>query len=154
MASSTSTSEKPAETKPRTLEPLSQPISVLSSDAAHLYTHVHPILLLAPFYVLFPRLVNDPVRTLSWTIVPLSIFQVAYCMTCLPPSSGTSTPQPTASRTLKRKRVQFTKTSTPSRSKAIVSQSTQSLMAKSLSLSCSNRLKCMLFNRQLPTPFS
>ena len=123
MAPTITAAEEPAQTKNRTIEPLSQPVLILNSDTARLYTHIHPVLLPASLYFLFPRLVSDPVYTLSWTVIPLTLLQMAYCMTCLPPSSGSSTPQSTPSKTPKRKRVQFAKTPVTTRSKAIVSRS-------------------------------
>lgn len=103
----------------RRIEPISQPISILPTDSARLYTHIHPVLLLGSLYLSFGKLVNDPVNTLLWALLPLSLLQAAYCVTCLPASSGSST-QPTPSKTPKRKRVQFAKSPISSGSKIIV----------------------------------
>ena len=96
------------EAKPRKLVPISQPISVLPTDIARLYTHLHPIVVLTVYYFCFPYLVNDPVSVLSKAIAPLAHLQITYCVVCLPQSSGSSTPPSTSSKgPTNRKRVQF-----------------------------------------------
>ena len=95
--------------KARRLEPISRTINILPTDSARLYTHIHPAIVLGCLYFFFPHLVNDPVTELLTAAVPLSFLQGAYCVICLPPSSGSSSPQPTPSKTPKRKRVQFAK---------------------------------------------
>lgn len=96
------------EAKPRTLIPISQPISVLPTDIARLYTHLHPIVILTVYYFCFPYLVADPVSVLSKALAPLAHLQITYCVVCLPQSSGSSTPPPTSSKgSISRKRVQF-----------------------------------------------
>ena len=111
----------PPEAQPRRIVPVSKQIALLPSDSAQLYTHIHPVLVLGSLFFLFPSLVDDPVGTLLWALVPLSALQATYCVICLPPSSGSSTPQATPSRTPKRKRVQFAKTPISTGSKIIVS---------------------------------
>ncbi|CAF9912713.1 Glycosylphosphatidylinositol (GPI) anchor assembly protein [Imshaugia aleurites] len=97
-----------AEAKPQKLIPISQPISVLPTDIARLYTHIHPILILTVYFFCFPYLVADPVSVLSKAIAPLAHLQITYCVVCLPQSSGTSTPPPSSSKSpAARKRVQF-----------------------------------------------
>ena len=66
--------------------PVSKPIPLLPTDAARLYTHIHPTLVLAYYYVRFPALVVDPIPTLLRDLIPLTIFQCAYSATCLPPN--------------------------------------------------------------------
>lgn len=97
-----------AEAKPRKLIPVSQPISVLPTDIARLYTHLHPIIILTVYYFSFPYLVKDPVSVLSKAIAPLAHLQITYCVVCLPQSSGSSSPHSTSSKgPTTRKRVQF-----------------------------------------------
>ncbi|KAF1357403.1 hypothetical protein EJ07DRAFT_167588 [Lizonia empirigonia] len=69
------------------------PIELLNTDAAHIYTHIHPILVLSLYAYIFNDLVADPVPTLLSTLLPLAVLQVAFVAVCLPPTSGTSTPQ-------------------------------------------------------------
>lgn len=102
-------SETTTETKPRKLVAISQPISVLPTNIARLYTNIHPILILALYYFCFDSLVADPVSTLKKAIAPLAHLQITYCVVCLPPSSGGSTPAPRSSKTPQKKRVQFAK---------------------------------------------
>lgn len=102
-------SETTTEAKPRKLVAISQPISVLPSNIARIYTNIHPILILALYYFCFPSLVADPVSTLKKTCAPLAHLQITYCVVCLPPSSGSSTPASKSSKTPQKKRVQFAK---------------------------------------------
>ena len=96
------------EVKSRKLIPTSQPISVLPTDIARLYTHLHPIIILTVYYFSFPYLVADPVSVLSKALAPLAHLQITYCVVCLPQSSGSPTPTPTSSKgPTTRKRVQF-----------------------------------------------
>ena len=76
------------ETNRRTIEPTSEPINLLSTSAARTYTHVHPVLLSAYFYIQFPTLVTSPVSTLLWDLLPLSFLQITYAITCLPPTKS------------------------------------------------------------------
>ena len=101
--------ERTTETKPRKITPISQPISVLPTDIARIYTHIHPILILALYYLCFPSLVADPVSTLKKALAPLAHLQITYCVVCLPPSKASSTPPTTVSATPKKKKVQFVK---------------------------------------------
>lgn len=112
--------------KPQFIEPVSQTVALLHTETARLYTNLHPVLILGPIYLFFGHLVQDPVTTLSWTVLPLAILQCAYCTVCLPPSSGSSTPSP-ASKTPKKKRVQFAKQPPTTRSKLTVSTSRENV---------------------------
>lgn len=103
-----------AEPELRKLVPVSQPVTIRDSDAARLYTHIHPVLLLSLLVALyqfhFRALVDNTLWTLTWTLVPLALLQMLYCIICLPPSSGSSSSaRPTSSKTPKKKRVQFAK---------------------------------------------
>lgn len=87
MASATGIPAAPAPKAP------AMPIEPLNTDAAHIYTHIHPILVLSLYAYKFNDLVADPVPTLLSTLLPLAVLQVAFVAVCLPPTSGTSTPQ-------------------------------------------------------------
>jgi hypothetical protein len=82
------------EALPRKIQPKSTPIEILNNDAARLYTHLHPVLLLAVFLVRFNALVADPVATLFTSLIPLSILQLCYVVTCLPTASGSGSQPP------------------------------------------------------------
>ena len=69
------------------------PIEPLNTDAARIYTHIHPILVLSLYAYKFNYLVADPVPTLLSTLLPLAVLQIAFVAVCLPPTSGTSTAQ-------------------------------------------------------------
>lgn len=94
----------------RKLIPTSQIISVLPTTTAHVYTHIHPILVLTLYYVFFPSLVADPVSTLKKTLAPLAHLQMIYCVVCLPPFAASPNPKAEAPKTPKKKRVQFAHT--------------------------------------------
>ncbi|KAF2264743.1 glycosylphosphatidylinositol anchor biosynthesis protein 11 [Lojkania enalia] len=64
------------------------PIDLLNYDTAKLYTHVHPILLLSLYFYSFRSIVADPISTLSRTLLPLGVLQIAYVAICLPPTGS------------------------------------------------------------------
>ncbi|KAI9664893.1 MAG: Glycosylphosphatidylinositol (GPI) anchor assembly protein [Bathelium mastoideum] len=69
------------------------PIEIRATDAARLYTHVHPALLLAGYFVQFRSIVADPVVALTSGLLPLSLLQISYLITCLPVAgTGSATP--------------------------------------------------------------
>ena len=79
-----------AETKSPIIVPISQPIQLQSTPAGRTFTHLHPVLLLAYYYLRFPSLVADPISTLFADLIPLSLFQLAYAIICLPPTKSIS----------------------------------------------------------------
>lgn len=87
MPCTTTTTSTPLSRK---ITPTSQPISVLATPAARLYTHIHPVLLLSLFCLAFPALVADPVSALQRALFPLSILQLFYTILCLPTSARRS----------------------------------------------------------------
>lgn len=64
------------------------PIDTLDTDAAKVYTHVHPVLLLSLYAYRFKAIVADPVPALASTLPWLLVLQVAYAIICLPPAGG------------------------------------------------------------------
>jgi len=74
----------------------SHPITILDSDLAGVFTHLHPFLVLSWYALQFNAVVADPVSTLSSILLPLGATQILYTMLCLPAvgtsakSSGTS----------------------------------------------------------------
>ena len=75
---------------------------------ARWYNHIHPALLMGTLYVRFKPLVEDPVPTLSTSLIPLSILQIVYVAICLPPTGSTgagsaSAPAKSAKLGLRRK---------------------------------------------------
>ena len=89
---------------PRKLIPISQPISLLPTPEANVYSHIHPVLLLSLYYLRFPSLVASPVPTLLSDLVPLSILQITYTVLCLPPTASGSKSAGTPSKKPKSKR--------------------------------------------------
>lgn len=68
----------------------SLPIELLQTDLSRIYTHVHPVILLSAYYLLFPALVADPVTTLFQSLLPLAIIQSSYAIICLPATGSSS----------------------------------------------------------------
>ncbi|KAK5018524.1 glycosylphosphatidylinositol anchor biosynthesis protein 11 [Cryomyces antarcticus] len=79
-------------TKPTEALTSSTPIDILQNDFAKVYTHLHPILVLALFYYQFPSLVADPVLSLTSSLAPLGILQIAYVTICLPATGAMAAP--------------------------------------------------------------
>ena len=96
-----------SEASPRKLIPTSQTISVLPTNTARVYTNIHPVLILSLYYLCFSSLVADPVSTLKKAVAPLAHLQITYCVVCLPPFAGSSSPKVEAPKSSKKKKVQF-----------------------------------------------
>ena len=96
-----------SEPPPRRLVPISQTISVLPTNTARVYTNIHPVLILALYCICFPSLVANPVSTLKKALAPLAHLQITYCVVCLPPFVGNSTPRAESPKPPKKKKVQF-----------------------------------------------
>jgi hypothetical protein len=65
------------------------PIEPLQNDAARLYTHVHPVVILSLYAYKFKAIVADPVPALLGILAPLAVLQIAYVAVCLPPTGET-----------------------------------------------------------------
>ncbi len=116
---------------------ISVPIELLNSDAARVYTHAYPVLVLALFYVRFNTTVADPVSSLSQLVLPICILQAIYMVICLPaatcmrpslPSQPTSTTKSSPQQQQQRKKPASTKPSfslTYLNTKILVSNATQ-----------------------------
>jgi hypothetical protein len=76
-----------ATTKPK--PSIAPPIEPLNNDAARLYTHVHPVVILSLYAYKFKAIVADPVPALLGILAPLAILQIAYVAVCLPPTGET-----------------------------------------------------------------
>lgn len=61
--------------------------------------------MLSLFAYKFNDLVADPVPALLSTLLPLAVLQIAFVAVCLPPTSGTSTPQLRKQKTGEKKKV-------------------------------------------------
>ncbi|KAB8338763.1 hypothetical protein FH972_021708 [Carpinus fangiana] len=79
------------------------PVHSNTDDLARLYTHIHPVLVLAIFYARFSATVADPVSSLLTLLPVLTLLQCIYCAICLPTSSATSAPEPAKTTPAKRK---------------------------------------------------
>jgi phosphatidylinositol glycan class F len=64
-------------------------INVLNTDAAKIYTHLHPFLVLSSYFLNFSSIVADPVSSLLKCLIPLGILQIAYVVVCLPATGST-----------------------------------------------------------------
>lgn len=65
------------------------PIEPLKNDAARLYTHIHPVVILSLYAYQFMAIVADPVPALLSILAPLAVLQVAHVAICLPPTGET-----------------------------------------------------------------
>ncbi|KAI4194493.1 MAG: hypothetical protein LQ350_007744 [Teloschistes chrysophthalmus] len=84
----------------RKFTPTSTPISLLPTQNARLYQHIHPTLLLSVFYLRFSAIVADPVSELFKLTFVLMGLQMLYVVLCLPtakagvlPKTGTYGPR-------------------------------------------------------------
>lgn len=72
--------------------PTVRPAYKFSSKKLTLASIIHPLVLLAVYAAQWTRLLADPVATLRFSLLPLSVIQIAYAHTCLetqaPPSSS------------------------------------------------------------------
>lgn len=64
----------------------SAPIDILRNDAARLYTHIHPFLVLGLFAASFKSTVADPVTSIARLTIPLAVIQCVYAVLCIPTS--------------------------------------------------------------------
>ena len=64
---------------------MAQPIAILESDQASLYSHIHPLFVVSSFILRFKSIIQDPISSLSSLLLLLSITQVLYVVCCLPP---------------------------------------------------------------------
>ena len=60
------------------------PVDVRNTPTAKLFTHLHPVCLLALLYAGFDALVTDPVQALFGSLPLLALVQVTYAINCLP----------------------------------------------------------------------
>src|ERR1700761_606297 len=74
-----------ASAKPIETLKMAQPIAILQSDQASLYSHVHPLFVVSSFILRFKSIIEDPISSLTSLLLPLSIAQVLYAVSCLPP---------------------------------------------------------------------
>ncbi|KAF2138814.1 uncharacterized protein K452DRAFT_361033 [Aplosporella prunicola CBS 121167] len=70
--------------------PAARPIETLNTDIAHIYTHIHPLLVISVYALQFNAIVNDPVPALLGALVPLSALQIIYSIICLPAAGSAS----------------------------------------------------------------
>jgi hypothetical protein len=72
----------------RLLTPTTNPIPLLPTPSARLYTHLHSFLLPALYLFRASALVADPLTTLTYDILPLATLQSLFCVLCLPPAGS------------------------------------------------------------------
>lgn len=68
------------------------PLSILDTDTARLYSHIHPVVVISGYLVQFRAIVANPVSTLTALLFPLIILQILYAVLCLPPTGTSTTP--------------------------------------------------------------
>jgi hypothetical protein len=73
---------------PRLLTPTTQPVPLLASTVAYLYTNMHTALVLGWLVLRFRALVADPLSVMGWDVLVLGVCQGAWCVGCLP-AAGT-----------------------------------------------------------------
>jgi phosphatidylinositol glycan class F len=76
----------------RQSKPQYSPISLLDTDLARVYTHIHPLTILSIYFLSFKLVVADPVSALASLLVPLIALQAVYVVVCLPPTGSHSVP--------------------------------------------------------------
>lgn len=75
---------------PPPFPPKSQVIPIVPTEFARIYNVTHPFVVLSLYYFSFPSIVANPVLALQYLLVPLSVLQLAYVVTCLPATTTTS----------------------------------------------------------------
>ncbi|KAH7139311.1 GPI biosynthesis protein Pig-F [Dendryphion nanum] len=68
--------------------PVAMPVDVLNNEAAKLYTHLHPVLVLSLYAFQWRAIVADPVPAMWNTLLILGVLQVVYSAICLPPTTS------------------------------------------------------------------
>lgn len=89
-AVATKTTSPPATS--HTITPTTPPISLLQTDAARRYTHVHAPLLFGFYVFRFNALVADPVSTMLNDLPYVALLQLTFCLLCLPPAGTAVAP--------------------------------------------------------------
>ncbi|KAF2806285.1 glycosylphosphatidylinositol anchor biosynthesis protein 11 [Mytilinidion resinicola] len=135
--------------KPR---PAATPIDILPTDAARLYTHIHPALLLSLYALRFNAIVADPVPALLQTLIPLSALQIAYVTVCLPPTAGSGSSTPAVPKAAK-KRASAAKTATGSNTVKIV-PALLSLILSLFAITPLTGITLILFGAPITTHFA
>ncbi|KPI43409.1 Glycosylphosphatidylinositol anchor biosynthesis protein 11 [Cyphellophora attinorum] len=101
-------SSAPAPSRPRLLTPTTNPIPLLNTPSAQLYSLIHTALLPSLYFLRSSALVADPLRTLTYDIIPVATAQAIFCVLCVPsygswvsesPSATSSSNSSTASST-------------------------------------------------------
>ena len=73
--------------KPRYL-----PTNVIDNDAARLYNHIHPLVIVSSYLLQFRPIVANPVSSLAALLFPLNVLQVVYVVLCLQPTRSATNP--------------------------------------------------------------
>jgi phosphatidylinositol glycan class F len=76
-------------------KPRYAPTNVVDNDAARLYNHLHPLVILSSYLVQFRPIVANPVGSLAALLFPLNILQVVYVVLCLQPTGSSPNPPQT-----------------------------------------------------------
>lgn len=81
---SASQSSGAAIARPRLLTPTTNPIPLLNTPSAQLYSLIHTALIPAIYLIRSSALVADPLRTLTLDILPIATLQAVFCVLCIP----------------------------------------------------------------------
>ena len=81
-----------------------RPAYKFASKKLTVATTLHPLALLAFYASQWPKLLADPVSSLRFSLIPLSVIQIAYAHTCLETQApSTTSPAPGSSSAASRK---------------------------------------------------
>ena len=93
------------------------PVGLVDSNAARVYNHIYPIVVLSSYLIQFKGVVANPAGSLIALLFPLAILQVVYLVLCLPPTGSSTTSSPSKSGASKGPRKK-----TPTKSDVTLSQ--------------------------------
>ena len=83
-SSSSATNTTAQQQRPRLLTPTTNPIPLLNAPTAQLYSLIHTALLPSLYLLRSSALIADPLRTLTYDILPVATSQAAFCVLCIP----------------------------------------------------------------------
>ncbi|KAF2490104.1 hypothetical protein BU16DRAFT_471018 [Lophium mytilinum] len=134
--------------------PAATPIDILPTDAARLYTHIHPALVLSLYALRFNAIVADPVPALLQTLIPLSTLQTAYVTICLPPTAGSGSSTPAVVPKTAKKRAGGAAKATSDSNTAKIVPALLSLILSLLAITPLTGITLILFGAPITTHFA
>lgn len=81
------------------------PVQTLRHKRSRIFIHLHALLILLSYYFQFGRIVLNPVPSLAFTLLPVSIIQASYVVNCLPLArrKAATSPERTGKATARKK---------------------------------------------------